>query len=578
MPKDLTVDQWWDEIVRAQEYRRKHGMEDFWAELEELFYHSHISSNNGPNIVAATGDALVSTLSVPNPRIKVSATQGGQTAAARTTEGLDNELVLEMGLPHEVERANLHAFLWGRGIIKIGYDSEWGYDPEEGEFAQLGLSLSQFDKKGNRIEFDARTTPGMPWVRAVPPHDILVPWGTCDLDDAPWIAHRVVRHIDAVKADPKYSKTRMLQPVMSMQDYVRSYQTVQAPYRSGTTMPMGSMGSSILGRNGTGPAEFVELYEIHDKRTGQVIVLATGHQSFLRKEDDALQFGGALPFRSLCFVPNARTFWVTPDAMYLRHSQAELADIAVQATKQRRLSVLKLFYAADALDEDELLKATSIDVGMGVQVKGGQPLRDAVMPATPNNNNQMLYADAEVIRRDARETVGFSRNQLGEFETRGRRTASEARLVQQGSALRMNRRQLQVKRLYEGVITTTNEIIFRYWRSPRWTEVLGAKGDPAFVQFLGSELRGKYRYRVEFSSEPMETLQQRKFEALQLYGTLAQDPMVDPVALRNYFTNAFNDPEMGQIFRTGAQNANVPVQVPGVQSRGGAAPVATPAV
>ncbi len=37
-------------------------------------------------------------------------------------------LIDEMGTPMEVEKAVYSAFLWGKGFIKIGYDSEYGWE------------------------------------------------------------------------------------------------------------------------------------------------------------------------------------------------------------------------------------------------------------------------------------------------------------------------------------------------------------------------------------------------------------------------------------------------------------------
>ena len=177
------------------------------------------------------------------------------------------------------------------------------------------MSFSQFDKRGRRIEF-GKTRPGMPWVQAVLPHDIVVPWGVRDLDESPWIFHRVVRHIDDVKADPKYPHTKGLVPVMSMEDYVNSYKTRLKPYRIGPRAP----GTSSR------KEEYVELWEGRNKRTGKIIALATGYNKKLREDDDQLLTEEGYPFASVSFVPRSRTFWVTPDAYYLKYHQAEQFD------------------------------------------------------------------------------------------------------------------------------------------------------------------------------------------------------------------------------------------------------------
>ncbi len=228
--KELTVSKWFDEIIKGLEYRRLYGVEDNWYDLERKFYNVHPSCENGPNLIASTGDAMLSSLSVLNPRVLLKARKQSDVIPTMILESVDNDLIEDLRVRQEAEISLLHAYLWGRGILKIGYDSEWGWDPQYDASdggSPLGLTFTQFDKRGNRIETREDVQPGMPWVRAIPPHDIVVPFGTRDERDAPWIAHRVVRHMDHIKADPKYSLPRDLVPVMSMDDFTESYQKVQ---------------------------------------------------------------------------------------------------------------------------------------------------------------------------------------------------------------------------------------------------------------------------------------------------------------------------------------------------------------
>jgi len=558
--KELTVDGWVEELNHGLEYRQQYGIEKQWADLEALFYGVHGSSaNDGPNIIMSTGDALLSALNVPVPYITVKPRGRDDVVSAKILESLDNELLVDTELRSSIELASLHAYLWGRGILKIGYDSEWGFTSgyDLGRKAPMGLTLTQFDKQGRRIEFDSRIRPGMPWVRPVLPHDIVVPFGTTSSKDAPWIAHRVVRHVDAIKADLKYEKKRDLEPVMSMEDYMQTYQSMVKPYRVGA--------EEVRGYSREAKSEFVELWEIHERHTQKVIVIATGHKKFLRNEEDLLQVNNSLPFVDVGFTPRARSFWTTSDAFYLRFHQAELSDIALQSGKQRRMSILKFLYAEDSMDESELEKVLGPDVGVAARVKNTAALRDTIMSLTPTNNNMLLQQDAEYIRRSAREAVGFSRNQLGEFESKGRRTATEAQAVQQGSNQRLGRRQAVIREAYIEAIKKINSVIFAHWSMPRWAEVMGE-----WVEYRGRDLRGDFRYDVGFSSERGESLEVRRASALQMYQILSQDPNVDQSALRTHLKGAFNDPEFDNILGGAGNNANVQVPMSGVSGNNGA--------
>lgn len=567
--KDLSVEDWACEIDDGLKFRREYGLEEYWSELESLFYQVHPSNaSEGPNLIASTGDALVSQLAVPGPRIGIQASRADLLEAARILESLDNTLIRELGMQEEFEDMILHAYLFGVGIMKIGYDSEWGWDPSLDigpKQSPMGMSLSQFSKKGTRIEYNSRVKPGMPWASAVLPHDIVVPYGTRKLSQASWIAHRVIRHIDHLKNDPKYENTSRLEPTLSMEDFTKSYTCVsQTNHIHGYQTRMD---------RAFGDAEFCELWEIHDKRTERIYTIATGHDKFLRNEVDLLQFDG-LPFVALSFVPRARAFWTTPDAMYLRAAQAEIADISIQAQKQRRSSVLKFLYSEDALNTEELEKALSGDVGVGVKVNGSRSLSEAIAPLNVPTLNNQLQMDAEYVRRNSRELVGFSRNQLGEFEASGRRTASEAKIVESGSMRRMGRREIMLSRSYIESFRKINPMIFAFWTTPRWTQILGEGGAREWVQFQGTELKGSYSYEITFMPDDIKNPEQRRAQAAQLLMSMSQDPMVDQYELRRYFLQAMNDPEMRQLLSKpggqGSSNADLQVPMSSMQGSGGA--------
>lgn len=533
-------DEWCQEIEYGLEYRRRFGREDMWGEIEEMYYNSHPSmANDGPNILLSQGDAMLSTLIVPAPYVKVAAESPECVDAVPMVEATDNMLFQQMRLSEVVETSTLHSYLFGKGIIKCGYDSEWGYDPslDLGGSLKLGLTLTQLNKQGTRqLEYNSTVQPGMPWARSCMPHDIVVPWGVKDIQDTPWIAHRVVRHIDDLRADAKYENTRSLSPQLSIRDFVESYRTITKAYK----------------RMSTQEAEYIEFYEIHDRRTGKIFCVTWDHDKFLRNDASALQLNNQLPFVAVSFTPRTRAFWTTPDAAYLYHSQCEVSDIARQKTKQRRTSVVKFLANKDAITEEEVQKILSPDVGAVAFVESGHRLNEAI---TKFENTPTNYLDIqeESIRANAREQIGFSRNQVGEYQG-GRKTATEAGIVDRSSQLRMSRRGLLIKRVYEDIFSIVNPIIFKNWTLSRWIKVIGQEQAQEFIKVNGPQMDGQYSYKIEFVDE--KEVDQRKMQALQLYGMLAQDPSVDPIELRKFLVSQVNDPSFGKLF-----NANIRIQL-----------------
>lgn len=565
--REDTVDRWNLAIEDGLEFRRQYGREAEWARCESLFSNANEiqRENVGPNLMVSTGDALLSSLLVPNPHIMLKALQPQVLEAVPVLESVLNSFVNALKLKDSIGLSALHAFLYGVGILKIGYDSEFGYNPKYdlGQPANTitGITLTQFDKKGSKIEF-SNVTPGMPWVESVLPHDFVVPWGVGpNLQKSPWCAHRTIRHIDDIKADRKYSNTKNLVPQMSMSDWVKSYLTVMKPYRMGRVDAWGQRESSDL-------AEYVELWEIHDMRTGRVKVISQGYDKFLRNDVDYLQEAG-LPFVAMRFVPSPRTFWCTPDTLYLQSAQEEAIDIASIAKKQRRISTMRFLFKEGAMDNDEIEKYLSGTIGIAAKYKedgsNGQP---PIIPISPSNNNQMLQQEADAVRRDSRETVGFGRNQVGEYESTGRRTATEATVVNNNSEQRIDRRQDIVGDVYCEVSKKLSSIVFKFWRTPRVVQVVGMSGAAEWTTFTGQQLKGEYLYQIGFSNEPSDNMQSRKSEAMQIFQMLGQDPGVDPVAIRRFLIRAYNNPEFASLFKPGVvDNANLQLLMQQLQAQ-----------
>lgn len=530
----LTPEDWMVEIDNGLEYRRQFGKEEAWRQLE-LDYTNDDAGNcqRGSNLIYSMGDALTSSLCVPDPEFLISPEHPAAISRAPVVEAVDNWLIRKLKMKREVEDAVLNSYLYSRAILKIGYDSEFGWSPyyDVGSQESLaGLTLTQFDKKGNRIE-SGNAQPGMPWVSAVMPHDIVVPWGVKNLDDSPWIAHRVIRLNTLLKKDPKYSNTSRLEPQVSMEGYVNSYGHVMASKRKGLSEAVRKYTGQINNQ-----CLFNVLWEIHDKMTGRVFVISPDYDKFLRNSVDALQIDG-LPFVSGTLVKHPRSFWSTPQAFYLGQIQATEEDIATIGYKQRRINVLKFIANERAMDKDEVDKLISGDVGAVGFAKGTVPLKESFL-AVGQGNNMNLQLESNANRADARDAIGFSRNQLGEFDDSSRRTAREATFVKQGSELRTSKRTGMVVDLYIDAITKINKICFSYWKMPRYMMV-----GNEWMKFTGEELQGDYLYDVTLSTKRNLSRAQRKLESIQMMMQLGQIPGVDINAMKQYIVDASGDPE-----------------------------------
>lgn len=552
----LTAQDWIDEIDRGLAYRRIFGREVAWRKNELNYLNDPRGHTSiGPNLVFEMGDTLLSATGALDPEITIVPEHPAGVERAPIVESVDNYLMRKMNLRKQVNRCAMHSYLSSRGILKIGYDSEFGWSPrlDIGSSREpTGMSISQFHPKlGHRIE-SKNTSPGMPWVSAVLPQDIVVPWGVMDLEDAPWVAHRIIRLNEDIRADLKYKNKSRLEPNMSIEDFVYSYLTVgvdRTKFRDTYKHKIGRERPRAI---------YNELWEIHERRNMTVKVVCRDHDKFLRDEPDAIMIVCGMPFVSGTFVEHPRTFWSTPLAYYLGQLQATQFDISKQSEKQRRISVLKFIAAKGFMSPNSLQKLISGDVG-AVGFADQIDLKDKIIQM-PQGQMYDFVMQSNENRQNARTVMGFSRNQMGEFDVGTRRTKGEAMIVNQGSLRRESPRIQMIRDLYLETMNKVNRIIFSYWTVPRDVMV-----DREWMRFSGDEIKGDYLYDLSLAAKRDLSKAERKVEAMMLLAQLM--PLLqgqDPKQIFEYLSNAANDPAFERLLgfvrggsQGGQQDANL---------------------
>ncbi|MHA2064918.1 MAG: hypothetical protein ACXABY_11135 [Candidatus Thorarchaeota archaeon] len=561
----LTPEEWMTEVDNGLKFRELYGREASWKRLEEDYLNGEDGHTTiGSNLVFSMGDSLQSALHIPDPEINVAPTHPMGVDRAPTIESWDNYLIKKLRLKDESLDSSLHAYLYGRAIWKLGYDSEHGYSPfyDTGTITQpSGMTLTQFDKKGKRLEF-GRTSPGLPWCMAVSPHDIVVPWGTKHIDTAPWIAHRKIRLNTAIKADPKYKNKTRLEPQLAMESFVQSYLNTGVAkrkfreYKSTATL---NENTRVL---------YNEIWEICDRSDNTIKVICFDYDRFLRDEIDAVQLVCGMPYISGTFVRHPRFFWSTPLAHYLGRIQKKEYDIELQAEKQRRINNLKFLVKKGLMSRDAMNRLISADVG-AVEECDAPDLTGAIM-AFPQGSNLEFSLMSRENKDDAREAIGLSRNQLGQYDMSSRRTAREATFVQMGAGRRESLRSSVVSGMYLDAMPKLNQITFSFTQRPMYALV-----DREWIKFKGEELQGDYLFDLSLNTKRNLSRAERKAEAMMTAIQMIQMG-ANPQAAFEYMEDAANDPSFERLIpkpqaQGGArQGAGAPVSgMPALPSGGG---------
>ena len=478
-----SLDYWKDEIRAGIRYRTVYGKTADWKKYKNMYRGFWQKGVVPVNIMYAVARSLIPQVYFRNPRVGVVARKPGFSMHARVVERIDNYIIHETGLKNELKSLVLDTYLCGRGPGILGYDTEFGFNPsfQTNDNYAIDGSLTSFSKTGERIEYTDNVKPGMPWFMRCNPMDFIIPWGTYKWEDARWFAFRKMRMLRDIKEDPKYKNKNNL----------------KAPYVTRIDGGEGKGEAQQMLHEGNARQEWVELWQIHDKRSGRVFVLSLDHSKFLRDEFDFLQVEG-LPGDVLGFNEDPDYFWWPPDARMIERQQDELNDIRTMAQKHRRVALLKILYDKGLVGKDELSKLLDGDVKAAIAIDAGPngDVRKSVALLQSHVPPDFSIA-AKEVREDVREVVGFSRNQMGSFEdSSGRRTAHEAEIVRAASMIRIHERRDVMSDYLTRIIRKENQLIFENWTAERVVDIVGEDGARYWIKFTGPEIRGEFSYKI----------------------------------------------------------------------------------
>ena len=189
----------------------------------------------------------------------------------------------------------------------------------------------------------------------------------------------------------------------------------------------------------------------------------------------------------------------------------------------------------------------SEDVGAGVLVADISRVKPFQVAEIPKD---VIIAEREMMQ-DARETVGFSRNEFGEFSPgSGDTTATEAQIVKMASEIRVDERRDMVADMLVDVIHDIHRVIFNHWGQEQVIELIGPAGVPIWVHFTGTELKdGRYEVKVDPDTAIPETKALREQRAVQAYQLLKTNPIVDPFKLTAYLLHELHGVQFDDMLR-----------------------------
>lgn len=513
---------WSDQLTLAKEFRKQYTFEMDWPRWRDYYRGRYRQSVVQPvNVFFMMIRSVVPRIYFRNPTVSVSPAMPGflNMAFAQVLNRIDNKMLLTMGAKKANKMIVQDAFTFGTGIGKLGFGSVFNLSGADDE--------APLDKDGHKVEYDPKVQPFIPWFARIPTGNFYIQAGAREFDEARFFFHEVKRTPDDIKADPRF-KTRGL------------------TLHPDTNLNIAGWPADKMG--------LITLYEIHDRKTDKVIVMGphlndkneSGKIIYEERSD-----WDKPPFFPVIFNPDDEVFWGVPDSHILEPHQLELNEINTQIMKHRRLSIIKLIATENSISEEEAAKMISEDVNAVVRVKG-RNIAGSIDRFQVSDIPAALPLAAQQVMEIIRETMGFSRNQAGEYMGGSEKpTAEEVATVRAANDIRVDERRDAVADMIVDMVTMMNEMLFRRWDEQQVVDVVGPGGATVWVKVNPRNLRmGRYQVRVDPDSSVPLTQQERESRAANIYQLFKDNPLIDPMKLTHMLISELNGVQLDDLMRS----------------------------
>lgn len=511
---------WIRQIKHGLDFRRMAASEDRWPSWRNMYRGDWRGDILPSNIFFKMVRTTVPRIYFRNPSVSIIPRKPGAEGflLSQLLERTDNKLIRQMKLKKHIKRIVQDAFMFGTGVGKIGFGSQYHATPET-----IGETEAPLIRGRNSVEYNFDLIPNMPWYARWPVANYVLPQDTINKEDARWECFVVRRPVKDIQDDTRLRNTRDIKATP------RQFSINSRPMQINPAI------------------EEADLFEIRDKKTGRVFIITpTLTDKILFDGEDEFNNLGIEVGKILVFNDDDERVWGIPDSKILEPLQRELNEIRTFTMYHRRLSIVKILVQRGQMKKEEARKLISEEVGAVAFTEGNPDLAVKIIQAS-SIPNDLLTAELAVLR-DVRETVGFGRNEFGEFQGgRESPTATEASIVKAASEIRVDERRDMVADMLVSVVNDINPIIFEHWTQEQVVEVVGPGGVPIWVAFKPTMLkRAQYEVNVDPDQQVPQTKDLREQKSLVVYNTLKTNPLIDPLKLTRYLLHeihgvAFDD-------------------------------------
>lgn len=541
----------------AWRWRSEEGFDAKWHRMIDLyrgktyFNDTHLGGGYGGNIsqdrisvnlAFSTINVMAPSVAVNHPKITVSANQEGDEDRAVFVEAVVNYLWRHHDYRKPFRRAVKDFLIIGHSWMKVGWrfvEQERDLTPEEFalEYDEASLEVEQFSYDNpemiNDLPSDQDVLDALPrkkmevvedqvFVERVSPFDMFVDPEATNLDDARWIAQRIVRPLNEVKKDKRYKRSvRMNLEADSGVRYRWEDDNEREEYAN--------------------PGNRVTLYEYYDLVNGTVSVCAATGDDFLLDPQPMPYYSGH-PFVMMRNYDVPDMFYPMGDLESIESLQEELNKTRSQMVNHRKRYARKYLYHERSFGPEGREALESDEDGRFVPViDENRDLNGVVIPLAQTPLAPEMYNHSNIIEGDINTVSGVSEYARGQMpETR--RTATEASIIVDAGNARAADKLAVVEISISEVARMVMQLMQQFMTDAQMVRITGKDDRKFYVAYTRDDIAGEYDFSVEGGSTQPYNETARRQQAISLMNAMAPlvGTVVDPVELaKHVLSNGF---------------------------------------
>lgn len=377
------------------------------------------------NFIASVVDSLVPAVYTRNPKalVRPKTPDKGNPEAnkatrryARMFQALLNKTMDEIGLKRTMKKVIKDGTLTGRGFVKIGYSAQFGKrEGKKYSFLSVLKKIPGVPSDANME--DTYVKKNRVWAERVSPFKFFYDIDAQDLDHAAWCVQEIVLPMHRVVNNPIYK---------SIRKQLKPSSTVSKDLTKG-------MWEDV--NEDSEPDEFprdvqrITLYEIWDKESRRVRVIAKGNEDLGFLRDDPWPFKGleGFPFREYMSINVPDSQWATSEVDRIIEGQDEFNIIREMQFKHTRRAMGGWITEKGNLEDQDLAAWREQEIMETFLVRDVNKIKSLVPPSMPTD----YFSFAQELKKDLAENSKLpSWKRAG--EKIGARSATEVNEIAQG--------------------------------------------------------------------------------------------------------------------------------------------------